>query len=977
MAFFRLLLIAVCLHAPLVWSQHQDLPGLIQRSLELLQTGQSIEAETVARQAIALAENWRPSSLPVAQQRLGVALRLQGRFAEAESILRSALIGADRYFGYSSPLAIKTQIPLGLAIMAQGRYAEADRQLREAMERAPDPGNEQELDAWLDARVRLGYLQIMIGNYAEAENLLLTVWHRSVGSSNVQVRRWRQQAAESLALLHLRQGHHVEAEPYAQAAAEQALPAWGARHSATQSAYTNLGLTLLKLNKLDQAEIWLQRAIDIADALAGQDIGMSSKPLRVMAQLQALKNQPKSAEALFERALAKSAQRASSEVLLSTLHTYARFLQRQGKPEAALPLYERALALADRLFALSRGLEAGARENKLALLRPIYAEAVHNRVQLDNKYPGQGHDRAALANLSRIQSRLFTEMLRTSEVARSSGDDAFIKLKAQRDTVLVKLDDLNRRFYLIARLDANAPNTPNDNTLQPAQPIHDPFILQRWRKQAESLRREQIQLETERDATEKRLWREYPRYMELEEPQPTTVEDLQRNLRNNNESLLAYFRLQHELLIFRISHNDFELLRVPVERDQLDNLIKQARLPMEGSSAPEALARLDPGVLHQLYTLLLQPVQNALPANSRVLVVGDGPLYTLPMAMLVTRWTESEKHAFSANSKPDLSQYNQLDYAGAHWRFSYLPSLATLGIQRSRAKQPTETRFRLNLLAFADPVFAHAEHPPTPATRALLEALGALRGGQISIPRLPETADEVSEVAHILGGKHLLYLRESAQERRVKTSDLMQTRYLHFATHGLLGGEFARLKDYIDDLDATSINQSTNPGSGNSARNFSVDDDDQDTHLQAPLKGQPALVLTLVGDLAGEDGLLTMSEVMSLKMNADLVVLSACNTAGEGIAARNGEGFAGLTRAFMHAGARGLLVSHWNVESLATSELITGFFRRHKGGADKAGANTPDALAEAQADLRASYDLRLPMSRAHPFFWAPFVHVGD
>jgi CHAT domain-containing protein len=111
---------------------------------------------------------------------------------------------------------------------------------------------------------------------------------------------------------------------------------------------------------------------------------------------------------------------------------------------------------------------------------------------------------------------------------------------------------------------------------------------------------------------------------------------------------------------------------------------------------------------------------------------------------------------------------------------------------------------------------------------------------------------------------------------------------------------------------------------------------------------------------------------MGLKMNADLVVLSACNTAGERVEARNGEGFAGLTRAFMHAGARGLLVSHWSVESLATRDLITDFFQRQK-----AGATTSDALAAAQADIRDSRDERLHLSRAHPFFWAPFVHVGD
>ena len=125
------------------------------------------------------------------------------------------------------------------------------------------------------------------------------------------------------------------------------------------------------------------------------------------------------------------------------------------------------------------------------------------------------------------------------------------------------------------------------------------------------------------------------------------------------------------------------------------------------------------------------------------------------------------------------------------------------------------------------------------------------------------------------------------------------------------------------------------------------------------------LLLSLVGALDGEDGLLTAGEVAeSLKLDADLVVLSACNTAGERAERRTGEGFAGLTRAFMHAGSRGLLVSHWSVASAATRDLMIALFRQIK-----AGRPADAALAAAQAELR--------RGQPHPFFWAAFVHVGD
>lgn len=111
-----------------------------------------------------------------------------------------------------------------------------------------------------------------------------------------------------------------------------------------------------------------------------------------------------------------------------------------------------------------------------------------------------------------------------------------------------------------------------------------------------------------------------------------------------------------------------------------------------------------------------------------------------------------------------------------------------------------------------------------------------------------------------------------------------------------------------------------------------------------------------------------MREVVEqVRLGADLIVLSACNTAG---GAGGGEGFAGLTRAFMYAGARGLVVSHWAVESAATRDLMVEMFRRLRAGADAS-----VALAEAQRALRAAAGQ--PFSRAHPFFWAPFVFVGD
>jgi CHAT domain-containing protein len=221
-------------------------------------------------------------------------------------------------------------------------------------------------------------------------------------------------------------------------------------------------------------------------------------------------------------------------------------------------------------------------------------------------------------------------------------------------------------------------------------------------------------------------------------------------------------------------------------------------------------------------------------------------------------------------------------------------------------------------------------------------------GGMPAIPRLSETADEAKEIARVLGGKSQLYVGDQAQERTAKAGSLRTARFVLFATHGFLGGEYIASDLPVEEGD---VRRAPKP------------------------RGQPALALTLVGDLKGEDGLLTMKEVIEdLELNAELVALSACNTAGESAQANNGEGFAGLTRAFMYAGAKSLLVSHWSVDSLSTQALMTATFRNIKSGMPAIAA-----VNDAQRELLSGGYRRdeFHFSRAHPFFWAAFVYVGD
>jgi CHAT domain-containing protein len=231
---------------------------------------------------------------------------------------------------------------------------------------------------------------------------------------------------------------------------------------------------------------------------------------------------------------------------------------------------------------------------------------------------------------------------------------------------------------------------------------------------------------------------------------------------------------------------------------------------------------------------------------------------------------------------------------------------------------------------FGDPIFDGS------GTKRGIDTAHLYRGAEASapelrrLPRLPETADELRAEARILGAPETsLHLGQEATVTAVRRFDLSNTRVISFATHGLIAGDLPKL-------------------------------------------GEPALVLTPPArPTPNDDGLLRASEVSRLKLNADFVILSACNTAASD-GTPGAEGLSGLAKAFFYAGARSMLVSHWPVDSEATVKLTTGLIR--------ATASDP-TVGRAEALRRAMLAMIDETSggaeHAHPFFWAPFILAGE
>jgi CHAT domain-containing protein/tetratricopeptide (TPR) repeat protein len=308
-----------------------------------------------------------------------------------------------------------------------------------------------------------------------------------------------------------------------------------------------------------------------------------------------------------------------------------------------------------------------------------------------------------------------------------------------------------------------------------------------------------------------------------------------------------------------------------------------------------------------LYELLLRPAAPAIAASRRILIAPYGPLYSLPFAALV-----------------DARGHYLVERRPLHTVVS-----ATVYAELRRSRRPAVDPRQRSVAAFGDPSYSALATAATTVAAGVRpadtppqadERLRTFLARGPALTPLPATRREVEALGALFTPARL-YLGAEATEERVKALG-RDVRILHLATHAL--------------LDASS-----------------------------PLDSALVLSLPATAPAGGENGLLQAWEILEqVRLDADLVTLSACNTAlGEEM---GGEGLVGLTRAFQLAGARSVLASLWEVGDSATAVFMPAFYRRLSSGASK-----DEALRSAQRMA-----IRTP-ERSHPFFWAAFQLHGD
>jgi CHAT domain-containing protein len=468
------------------------------------------------------------------------------------------------------------------------------------------------------------------------------------------------------------------------------------------------------------------------------------------------------------------------------------------------------------------------------------------------------------------------------------------------------------------------------------------------KKSNADLEAELDKLQTEYDSIENQIRAASPRYASLTQPAPLSLPDVQSQVLDDKTVLLEYSLGQQNSYLWAVSQGGVSLYKLPARstvdqqaidlRAQLvpaklrtrlvgaDVASGQTRgLGLSAAPADNAAVTAFANASNALYKTAVEPAAKDI-GDKRMLVVADGSLNYVPFEALV-----------SASGGAD---YSALPYLVKTNEIVYSPSASVIGVIRKQSK-PASGK---GMLLIADPVFNSGD-PRARGAAATASTGGDTRGLGLSsaikdvagetpaatgaagaglpLARLMGTRTEAEQIGQIVktsGGTAETWLDLNANEANVSTKDLKSYRVLHIATHGLLNAERPQFT---------------------------------------------GLVLSLVGNKTG-DGFLRTDEIFNLNLGSPLVMLSACET-GLG-KEKKGEGVIGLTRAFMYAGAPTVGVSLWSVADRSTADLMTGFYKRMLTG-----QGTPAASAMRQAQM----DMINGKKYAAPFYWAPFVLVGD
>ncbi len=638
----------------------------------------------------------------------------------------------------------------------------------------------------------------------------------------------------------------------------------GTYHSELAEIYISIGDVYENRSVYDQAMVFYQQAINAS-----------------VLEFSNRTDNPTLNDVLFEQtllaSLAKKAETLANRFAKQSHHLH--------DLEAAVSTYRLASQLIDQMRS---GYKA--QGSKLFLAQQatqIYDEAIQASLQLHRATQRNEHKDTAFQFAEKSKAGVMLEALSEAEAKQFAGiPDSLLAQERQ-----LRLD---LTFYDKSLIEEKLQGEAGDSAK-----------IALWENKVFNLKQTY-------EALLQRFEQEYPDYYNLKYRVNTaSVQEVQEQLLDDEAALVEYFTGKDSIFIFALKRESFAISIVA--KDSL--FARQVEQLRHGIVEQNYAAYTQ--AAYYLYQTLLAPVADKLNAK-HLIIIPDAMLSAIPFEALLTQ---------TVSATGGLKEYLTLPYLMEEYTISYAYSAVLLQQKLSKKNITTKRDY----LAFA-PVFSGGLTAGTRGAGFFKRNL-SLDSTRTAVRRrgyLPTSKKEVTCILdrfknsygffeRWLGQKSQVHLEHEANEENLKSPQVSDYRYLHFATHGLVNEK------------------------------------------QPALSG---LILASKDTISNEDGILHLGEIYNLNLNADLVVLSACETGLGQIA--QGEGIIGLTRGFLYAGAANVLVSLWQVSDMTTSDLMVDFYDKMLGGMGKA-----EALCEAKRQM-----IRRDPGYAKPYYWAGFILTG-
>jgi len=903
--------------------------------------GKTAEALADGQTALGLYENGVELDQTVVAGLLNTLSQIyaaQGEFDQAAKASNRAIGIYEKALGPNHPHLAVTLEGLAAVKVKMASLSEAEPLLIRAL-----AIKEKSLDKTHDAVAlsynNLGVLYTDQAKYPEAEKVFktgLNIAESALGQEHTVVAS----ILNNLAVLYQKQGNLGQAEALAKRALTIREKILGLVHPDTATTLNNIALIYQDQRRWTEAEQLQLQVVTIYEKV-GKNAPTLATVYNNLAQIDSALNKTENVENYLKKALSISEKSLGPDhpKTAISLNNLGMFYSKRGNSTAAKPLLERALRIYEDRFGAQHPDEALMLGNLSLLLvkdHPQEALALSRRsVNILRRTKELSQTSSIMSGLTSPQGNsdalAYHLMLLGKAIDIDPENIETLRAEAFETAQLLGTNATNEALEQSAlRIAAGTPSLANKvRELQDAKVrwrLYDKKMLELLAQQetrsshaVSSIQARLGDVENQITRVNQELLAEFPAYRELRNPEPLSLRDTQKLLKPD-EALVRWNISSFQSSVFVVRSDSVKWLAINGDKPRIDSLVRDLRVattfPDAGDPLPFPYAKAQ-----ELYQLLLSGSEEYLDGVSHLIVIPDGSLQSLSFGLLV-------------NAPPNKLKYDKNDFLIRKFALSTLPSISAL---RALRRNGTTIGAKEPFIGFGDPKLSGGSSP----SRGIRHGLASTRGVKVAnlysrgaiadtravadMQALPETADELKSIAKSLRAEATdIYLQEKATETQVKNLSLDKYRTVAFATHGLMAGDFIGVQE-------------------------------------------PALVLTPPNKEGTEldDGLLTATEVANLKLNADWVILSACNTAAsDGTPGSNG--FSGLTKAFFYAGARTLLVSHWAVDSKSAMAITTRMFQEAEHGKGKA-----KSLQQAMISL-----LEKPSS-SHPAFWAPFVVVGE